>query len=113
MLTREMILGADDLPKQEVAVPEWGGSVYVRALTGAERVQFERVVFAATDEDEATVMAQLVALCTVDEQGNRLFTAEDVEALNRKNSRCLNKVASAAIMFNALSAEGVEEAGND
>lgn len=111
MLTREMILGADDLPRKEIEVPEWGGSIYVRALSGAERVVFERVVFsdAATDE---SVMAQLVALCAVDEKGERLFSEADVEALNQKNAKALSRVANAAILFNALSAEGVEEQGN-
>lgn len=110
MLTREQILGADDLPKREVEVPEWSGAVYVRALTGAERVQFERVVFSDTATDES-VMAQLVALCTVDQEGNRLFTTDDVDALNGKNAKALNRISNAAILFNALDA-GIEEAGN-
>lgn len=112
MLTRESILAADDLPKQEVKVPEWGGSVYVRALTGAERVHFERVVFSDDASDES-VMASLVALCTVDEQGTRLFTAEDVDALNGKNAKVLNRISNAAILFNSLSSAGIEEQGND
>ena len=40
-LNREAILAAEDLPRELVEVPEWGGAVYVRALTGAERDQFE------------------------------------------------------------------------
>ena len=36
MLTKEAILAADDLPREKVDVPEWGGEVYVRALTGAQ-----------------------------------------------------------------------------
>ena len=41
MLTREQILGSDDLKRQTVAVPEWGGDVFVRMLTGGERDAFE------------------------------------------------------------------------
>ena len=37
MLSRNAILNADDLPRKEVFVSEWNGSVFVRALTGAER----------------------------------------------------------------------------
>ena len=40
-LSREDILKAEDLPTEEVPVPEWGGSVLVRGLTGRERDLFE------------------------------------------------------------------------
>ena len=37
MLTREQILQSDDLPRETVPVPEWGGSVRIRTLSGADR----------------------------------------------------------------------------
>ena len=40
-LTRNEILAVDDLQTQKVDVPEWGGSVYVRGLTGSERDALE------------------------------------------------------------------------
>ena len=36
-LDKAAILTADDLGRREVAVPEWGGTVLIRGLTGAER----------------------------------------------------------------------------
>ena len=36
-LTRDDILAADDMAYQNVSVPEWGGSVRVRTLCGADR----------------------------------------------------------------------------
>ncbi len=41
MLSRDQILGASDLPTETVDVPEWGGQVIVRSMTGAERDRFE------------------------------------------------------------------------
>jgi hypothetical protein len=111
MLTRDTILSLDDLPRREVYVPEWKDSVCVRALTGAERATFERIVFsdAATDE---SIMAKVVALCAVDGAGARLFTEEDVAALNGKNAKALHTVAQAALAFNALT-DGALEEGKD
>ena len=43
MLTREQILGLSDLPREEVRIPEWGGVVFVRALTGSERDQLPTI----------------------------------------------------------------------
>ncbi len=45
LLTKDDILGADDLATEDVEVPEWGGCVRVRALTGTERDAFEAAMF--------------------------------------------------------------------
>src|SRR3989304_4330704 len=41
LLTRDEILNANDLAREQVEVPEWGGAVLVRALTGRERDAYE------------------------------------------------------------------------
>ncbi len=44
LLPRDLIDGADDLPVEDVEVPEWGGAVRLRTLTGSERDGFEASV---------------------------------------------------------------------
>src|SRR5690606_20312294 len=96
LLTREAILQAEDLPTEDVEVPEWGGVVRVRGLTGAERGAFEQSIVDARGKGARmnlqNVRARLVALAVVDESGNRLFSDADVEALGRKSGRALNRV---------------------
>ena len=41
VLTREQILKADDMTTERVPVPEWGGEVLVKSLTGRQRDEFE------------------------------------------------------------------------
>ena len=41
MLTQEQIRAASDLKTEEVYVPEWGGSVLMRGMTGTERDAWE------------------------------------------------------------------------
>ena len=106
MLTRDMIFAADDLPRKEIPVPEWNGSVYVRALTGGEREQLERMI------PNGVSAAWLVALAACDEKGQRLFSESDVEKLAAKNSRALSRIANAAIQFNAMTSESVDELKN-
>ncbi len=103
MLTREQILGADDLPREEVTIPEWNGSVFVRALTGHERDALERVL--ATDK---LSRATIAAMCVVDEKGNKLFADGDVQALGKKNGAALERIVQAALRFNLLTDEAVE-----
>jgi hypothetical protein len=43
-LTKDEILEAADLSTKAVDVPEWGGSVNVRTMTGADRDAFENTL---------------------------------------------------------------------
>ena len=117
LLTREAILQADDLPRELVEVPEWGGALYVRALTGAERDAFEQSIVETRGKNTRmnlrNIRARLVALTVVDEDGNRLFSDDDVEALGRKSAAALNRVFEVAQRLSGLRPEDVEElAGN-
>jgi len=44
LLTRDQILQAQDIARETVSVPEWGGSVLVRGLTGQERDAYEATI---------------------------------------------------------------------
>jgi hypothetical protein len=45
VLTKEQILSADDIKTETVLVPEWGGDVIVRGLSGVERDAYEMAVY--------------------------------------------------------------------
>jgi hypothetical protein len=107
MLTRDAILSFNDLPRKEVEVPEWGGSVYIRVMSGAEREEMLSLF-----QGEKLTAAALVVLCVVDVHGTRLFTAEDVEAVNGKRGDVLLRIANEAMRYNGLTAEGVDDAKN-
>jgi hypothetical protein len=109
-LTRDNILDADDLPLEEVEVPEWGGSVYVRSMNGFERQEFDTWLMETQDDPNRTNMRGVVVCsCTTDADGVRLFTAEDAEALGKKSAEALNRVFDVAMRLNALSADAVED----
>lgn len=109
-LTRESILEADDVPAEDVEVPEWGGSVRVQAMTGAERDKFEAsMVGKGNKPDLNNFRAKLAAACIVDDDGNRLFSESDVKGLGKKSAAALDRVANAAQRISALSAEDVDE----
>ena len=114
ILTREMILQADDLRRELVSIPEWGGEVYVRSLTGAERDQFEagmmKIVVGGTPVVKLELArARLASLTMCDESGQRLFTEADVVALSGKCAAPLERVFEAAGQLSGLSKADVEE----
>jgi len=115
ILNRDEILKVDDLKRRTVSIPEWGGSVIVRTMTGVERDELEGIMAVQSAEGKTPAerlrnfRALTVALCTIDENGNRLFTLEDVEALGRKSTAGLSRVFAAAQILSALTEESVKE----
>jgi hypothetical protein len=113
LLTREAILNAPDLQVEDVDVPEWGGKVRVRGLTGAERDAFEQSIMEQRGRDMSlnlrNIRAKLVALSVVDEQNNRVFSDADVKALGQKSAVALQRVFEVAQRLSGLRNEDVEE----
>jgi hypothetical protein len=113
LLTRESILAAEDVQVEDVDVPEWGGVVRVRGLTGMQRDAFESEIVVQngknTERNTHNLRARLIALAVVDEAGARMFTHHDVDALGAKSARALDRVFEAASRLSGLSAGDVDE----
>lgn len=108
-LTRANILAEDDLHLVEVAVPEWpkcGGHVWVKGLSGAEAE--ELIGDNPASEGIKGKRAQLLVHTVCNEKGDLLFTSEDVEALNRKHTTVLDRIADAAMALNGLGVDTQE-----
>lgn len=108
MLSRDVILSVDDRKIERVAVPEWGGDVCVRVMSGAERDSFESQMLARKGGADVSIRAPLAAVTLCDEAGRRLFTPADVEALGEKSGTALDRVFNAAIRINAMGKADVE-----
>lgn len=106
-LTREQILATEDIQREEVSVPEWGGTVLVRGLTGAERDRYEASLISMKGSSASLKLenarARLVAIGVIDENGNRVFTTKDVEALGAKSGHALERVADVIQRLSGLS----------
>lgn len=110
-LSKDDILKADDLPTEDVDVPEWGGTVRVRGLTGTERDRFEFALAAAREKpDQVEVRAHLVARCIVDEDGGRLFTDKEVGKLGGKSGAALDRVFDKVRELSGMGDGALEEA---
>jgi hypothetical protein len=111
MLTREQILGASDVKREEVKVPEWGGSVLVSVMSGAARDAWESTLIGPDGKAVLTdARAKLVAACVVDEGGAPLFSAADVEALSARSSIALERIVRVARRLNKLGDAEFKEA---
>ncbi len=113
VLGRDEILAADDIQIELVKVPEWGGDVYVKGITGKERGQFEASVILYSGNkqkiDMVDMRATLGSLTMVDVDGKKLFTPADVRALNKKSAAPLDRVFEVAQRLSGLTDDAVEE----
>lgn len=117
LLSRDAILAADDREYEVVPCPEWGGEVRLRSLTGAERDAYEQSLVQTRGKSREmnlrNARAKLVALCAVDESGNRLFTDADVNALGKKNAKPLDRLFDVARRLSGLSEDDVDRLTED
>jgi len=110
LLSKSAILGASDLKHEDVNVPAWGGTVRVRAMNGLERDEFRAAITSEGPVPIGQFSAALLVACIVDADGNRLFTADDMAALQKKSAKSLDGPANVAMRLNGLGGDAVEEA---
>lgn len=111
-LSADAILGADDRAWEDVEVPEWGGTVRVRELSGTERDKFEGGFVGKNGKDVKyeEFRARLAGLSMVDEAGKRLFrTDAEVKRLGEKSAAALQRVVDVAVRLSGLSEDDVAE----
>ena len=106
---RKKILGMDDLTVEKVWVPQWKTNVYVRAMSGLDRRNFEKCN-TKIDEDGKEVFdnervreALLVnTLCSDPEGKNLIFKPEDADALGKKSFKALHKCIEVTMRLNGV-----------
>ena len=107
LLTREAMLAADTRPIVTVECPELGGTVCLRALSGAEA----SFVYGKAESDQAATIRACVALSVCDEAGDRLFTMDDVAMLFERHSfSAMQPIVARALEINRMSKEGADSA---
>ncbi len=118
-LTAEAIAGADDLEREKVDVPKWGGEVWVTELSGKGGERFfkkEKGEGGKDGEDdkednEAEVddlfVHRVIALTLCDEKGVLVFkdVKTGIEVLRDKKTKILRELFKTACRLNGVDLE--------
>lgn len=112
ILSKQDILAAQDMRREEVHVPEWGGSVYVRSLSADEKDAFEYKMYSQKQTGRG-IRAAYVGLSLVDEMGQRLFTDEEVPMLGTKFAGAVDRVFEVVSRINRISERDLEDLGKN
>lgn len=97
-------------------VPEWGGTVYVRELTGKQRDELDadwlewRKEVNGKEDDWSYLYAFICMFCVTDSEGHPIFAncEEDVKAINEVPAKSLQRVARFAMQVNGWGSESEE-----
>lgn len=117
-LGRDAILGADDFEYEVVNIPSWGGKVRVRPLNAKQRSQIEGQMAHIAQakkgyEKLGDAALRMVVWCVVDEQGQPIFTEQDVSALAKKSSKPILHLRDVITRISGMEKESVDEAEED
>lgn len=109
-MSRDEILGLDDIKTVPVTVPEWNNKVVlIKGMTGAERDAFEAANRDSNGQQKlSNVRARFLVRVIVNENGTRIFGDQDAAALGKKSSDALNRLWEAANDANGTS-DAVQE----
>lgn len=107
-LGKAAILAADDKKMVDYDVPEWGGSVKLRVMTGTERDRFEGE-FVNNNKSVEMVRAKLVAKCLCDDKGERLFDEKEIPQLGEKSAAVLDRLFTECMKLNRFTKGDVDE----
>lgn len=113
LLNKQDILDIKDIEIEKVEVPEWGGFVFVKGMTGMERDSFEASIVQQRGKDArvnmVNIRAKLAAQTICDEEGVRLFNDKDIHALGKKSANALQRVFDVAQKLSGITGDDVEE----
>jgi len=114
-LSKDQILSAVDRPTRTVNVPEWGGDVVVRSISAKERADYTNSLMELDSKGEyrykpGDLNSKLLARCLADEDGNRLFSDDEIDALGQKSAAVLDRLFKVAEEMNGLGDKAVDDA---
>ena len=121
ILTAAEVFAVNDITTREVAVPEWGGTVLVRALSGKEGDEYQESVMVLKRTGRKGrgpkqmeprlkgAKVRLVRLSCVNDDGTPMFTKEQEPQLLDKSQVALNRVFDVAAELSGLDEEAMDE----
>jgi len=113
LLNKQNILDAADIQYKTITVPEWGGDVRLRSMTGFDRDAYENWLMEQPELESGrrrveNVRARMAAMSIVDDAGECIFTEADIPALGKKSAAGLGRIYDAITSLNAIDQKDVE-----
>jgi hypothetical protein len=115
LLDKAAFFAAEDLKHEDVPVPQLGGSVRIRVMTGAARDAFNEYMqsFGDSKRPASAINAALLVQTCVDESGAPMFTMDEIDMVRDKSAAALDVMAAAAMRINGLGISAADDAAKN
>lgn len=120
-LTRDQILSAArnaKIQRDKLHVPELGGDIYVRGMSGTERDAFEeglriRKGKRSGQSDLKNFRARLAVKVITDDNGKRLLEDDDASIFGGLPAGVLDRIISRCTELSGMAGDEADELGNE
>lgn len=111
MSLRDKILQATDIASEMVEIPEWGVTVEVRGMSGADRARIFEAVADGGEVKASMLYAETVIATAYDpETGAHVFEESDVTALMQKSAQAIDRLAKVGLRLSGMEGEASTDA---
>ena len=102
------ILGKDDFHYEEIEVPEWGGSLRLKSLSGAERSKIIKITQQQKDTADG-VFEQCIIYSAVDGEGRQIFKDDQatLSVLKSKDAGVTQRIGRKVLEISGLSRDSL------
>ena len=113
MSLREKILAAEDIQSEMVEVPEWGCTIEVRGMNGADR---SRILETAASSEDGKIgigsmyVETVIASAYDPDTGERIFSQADRDVLMSKSASAIDRIATVGMRLSAMDAKAADDA---
>lgn len=113
-LSKEQILSSDDIKLEVINIPEWGGDLYIKVMSGEEKEGFETFFLdedgnRKKEHDTSGLRATLAVWTICNGKGELLFDKSDIPALAKKSSTALDVVWDKSAKLNKILESEIEK----
>lgn len=112
-LTVGKILDSDDIKYEPLEIPEWGGKVLLKSLSGEERDKVERMARQFSAGEIPGYSAEIAAMTVCDGNKKLLFTNAELPRLRKKSGAILRKIFDAVAKQNLLTPDAIQDAAKN
>jgi hypothetical protein len=116
LLNKNSILTASKKRIKSVRIEELEESIYIRQLSGSERVELAKLWKSAENaspEDAFKMQCTVITMVVVDEYGDPIFSRSDIETISAMNARAIDQIAMEGLRASGLWAGAVEDAAKN
>lgn len=110
ILSAAQINAVEDAVIHTEPVPEWGGEVVIKGMTGTERDEFEKSIRPKGVLDLTNYRAKLLVRVLVNELGTRIYGDRDAMVLGKRAASVIERLYDIAARLSGLNDEAAEDA---